>query len=79
MITPAQCRAARALLNLSARQLAEESSISLRSVQGFERGEHALRSVAMAAIERIFGEKGVVFHSDHEWLGVKMKTPNESI
>lgn len=79
MITPAQCRAARAFLNLSARQLAEESSISLRSVQGFERGEHALRSVAMAAIERIFAEKGVVFDSDLEWLGVKVKRSDESI
>lgn len=79
MIDPAQCRAARALLNLSARQLAEESSISLRSVQGFERGEHALRSVAMAAIERIFGKKGVVFNSDPEWVGVKIKRSDEAI
>lgn len=74
MISPAQCRAARALLNLSQRQLAEDSRISLRSVQGFERGEHALRSAAMTAIEGIFSNKGVVFISDPDWTGAKIAT-----
>lgn len=73
MIAPAQCRAARALLDWTQRKLAEESSISLRSVQGFEAGEHALRSAALVMIERIFQEKGIVFVSDPDWIGAKIE------
>lgn len=74
MITPAQCRAARAILGLSQKQLAEESFVSLRSVQGFETGDRPLQRLAMSAIERVFAEKGIVIISDQEWSGVKMAT-----
>lgn len=73
MITPAQCRAARALLNLSQRMLAVESSVSLRSVQGFEAGERSLQSLAMSAIVRVLAERGIVFLSDATSLGVKIE------
>lgn len=72
MITPAQCRAARALLNLSQRQVAEASGISLRSLQGFERSEHGLRGSAMAAVEGIFSRAGVDFITEPDWVGAKL-------
>lgn len=73
MISPAQCRAARGLLNLSQRQLADEAGLGLRSVQGFETGTRSLQSLAMGAVERVFAEKGISFISDPYWLGVKIK------
>lgn len=36
---PAQCRAARGLLDISTRELASESSISRRTIDRFEKGE----------------------------------------
>lgn len=37
-MTPAQCRAARGLLNLSQVDLVERSGVSLRTIADFERG-----------------------------------------
>ncbi|WP_409567196.1 helix-turn-helix domain-containing protein [Methylobacterium sp. E-016] len=71
MITPAQCRAARALLQLSQKQLADESGISLRSVQGFEAGERSLQGLAMSALEGVLAVRGIVMIADSKWIGVK--------
>lgn len=78
MISPAQCRAARALLNLSQKQLADESSVGLRTVQGFEAGERPLQTLAMSAVERVFTKEGIVFISDPTWSGVKIQTPRRA-
>jgi transcriptional regulator with XRE-family HTH domain len=56
MITPAQCRAARAMLNWSRKELAEAAGVAERTIVDFERGartpyERTLRDVA-AALER---------------------------
>lgn len=71
-MTPAQCRAARALLNLSQKELAISSGVSLRSVQGFEAGERELRSMALNTITRILEEKGVVLVTESTKIGVVM-------
>ncbi|MCJ2106018.1 helix-turn-helix transcriptional regulator [Methylobacterium sp. E-041] len=73
MITPAQCRAARALLELSQKQLAEISGVSLRTVQGFEAGERSLQSLAMSALEGVFAGRGIVMIADSKWTGVKVE------
>lgn len=77
MITPGQCRAARALLNLSQQQLADAAGLSLRSVQGFERGDRALQSLAMDAITRLFEKKGIALIVQPDWVGVKLKIENK--
>ncbi|WP_412758545.1 helix-turn-helix domain-containing protein [Methylobacterium radiotolerans] len=79
MITPAQCRAARALLELSQKQLAEEAHVGLRSLQGFEAGERPLQSLAMSAIVRVLREKGIVLIADTRWSGVKIDKFHQSI
>lgn len=70
MITPEQCRAARALVQLSQKQLAEESCVSLRSIQGFEANERTLQSLAVSSIERVFIARGVSLVEDSDRVGV---------
>ena len=74
MITPAQCRAARALLEMSQKSLADESRVSLRSIQGFEAGERPLQSLALAAIVRVVELRGVALLNEPGWTGLKLKT-----
>ncbi|MBP33033.1 helix-turn-helix transcriptional regulator [Methylobacterium sp.] len=78
MIAPGQCRAARALLNLSQKQLADAAGVSLRTVQGFERGDRTLHRLAMNAIERVLNDKGIVLITQTDWIGVKLKTSGNS-
>ena len=73
MITPAQCRAARALIEMSQKELAEESRVSLRSIQGFEAGKRPLQGLALAAIERVLELRGIVLLSGPGWIGLKLK------
>ena len=73
MITPGQCRAARALLNISQKQLADAAGVSLRTVQGFERGDRPLHSLAMDAIERFLKAEGIALITQPDWVGVKLK------
>lgn len=74
MITPAQCRAARAFLEMSQKQLAEEAEVSLRSVQGFEAGNRILQRLALLALERVFDRRGILLISEDGWCGVKIST-----
>ncbi|MBP32431.1 MAG: transcriptional regulator [Cupriavidus sp.] len=77
MITPEQCRAARALLKISQQQLAEWSGVSLRSIQGFEAGERNLQSLALSAVERVLGAQGIVLIEQQDWTGVKLRLPRQ--
>ncbi len=72
MITPVQCRAARALLGVSQSQLAEWAGVGLRSLQGFERGERQIQSLAIEAVERILQREGIVLITEPGWTGVKL-------
>jgi transcriptional regulator with XRE-family HTH domain len=60
-LRPAQCRAARALLNITRQSLAAASGVSLRTIASFEQGEHKLMPANRAALERAFAEAGVEF------------------
>jgi len=60
MITPAQCRAARALVDWSQRELATAAHIGLVTVRQFEAGREA-RYVTIDAIRRALEEAGVLF------------------
>lgn len=61
MITPAQCRAGRALIEWSREQLADISRVALRTIVDFERGARSPREVTLLAIERALAEAGVLF------------------
>ena len=85
MITAAQLRAARALLGIDQRQLAEASGLSLPTIQRMEASEGVVRgnvdslvklvdALDKAGIELI-GEGAV---SDGGGRGVRLKTPAPS-
>jgi transcriptional regulator with XRE-family HTH domain len=60
MITPAQCRAGRALVDWSQRKLASAAHIGLVTVRQFEAGREA-RYVTIDAIRRALEAAGVIF------------------
>ncbi|MDF2371978.1 MAG: helix-turn-helix transcriptional regulator [Rhizobiaceae bacterium] len=74
MITPGQCRAARALLDWSRNQLATSSKIALRTVVDFERGARTPRVLTLDAIRRTLESEGVIFINENgEGPGVRLK------
>lgn len=63
MITPAQIRAARALVGWKQVELAAASGVSEISIKNIERGATDPRSSTLDAIEKAFAAAGVVFLS----------------
>lgn len=61
MITPAQIRAARALIGWKQTELAEASGVSEISIKNIERGSTDPRSSTLAALQAAFDKAGVVF------------------
>ena len=66
MVSSQQIRAARALLGISAAELAERSAVSHRTLQRFEAqdGIPESRSGNLEAIERVLTEVGILFIGD---------------
>ena len=66
MITPAQMRAARALLGLDQKELAELSGVSLPTIQRMEASEGNVRGVVDTLVKVIeaFDKAGVVLIGD---------------
>lgn len=61
VITPAQIRAARALLGWQQKELAERCGLSEVAIKNIERGRSDPRSSSLAAIIKAFDEAGLVF------------------
>jgi len=61
MITPAQIRAARALIGWKQSDLASASGVSEISIKNIERGATDARTSTMGAIQSAFTKAGVVF------------------
>lgn len=61
MITPAQIRAARALIGWKQTELSEASGVSEISIKNIERGATDARGSTLAAIQDAFSKAGVVF------------------
>jgi GAF domain-containing protein len=67
--TGAQIRAARGLLNWSARELADAANISPTSIKRIEvMGETSVRRDSLDAVQKAFGERGVKF-TRARWFG----------
>ena len=74
MITQAQCRAARALLDWSREQLAETSKVGLRTIVDFERSARDPREVTKDALRRALESAGVEFIEENGGgPGVRLK------
>lgn len=66
MITPPQCRAARAWLDITQDELAQRAGIGVSTVRDFERGDRKPMRQNLAALERAFAEMGVTLLQDGE-------------
>jgi len=71
-MTPAQCRAARGLVNLTARALADEANVSQNTVLHYEIGRRTPNPNNYQAIKNVLESYGVVFTNGDE-PGVKLK------
>ncbi len=58
-LSPAQCRAARALLDWTQDELAARADVSRGTIRGFESGQHALQRSTAAAVCRALEAGGV--------------------
>ncbi|AWC22219.1 helix-turn-helix protein [Aminobacter sp. MSH1] len=80
MITPEQCRAARALVDLSREELANLSGTAHRTIVDFERAARQPRAATLDALRRALEQAGVIFLADGEQIaggaGVRMTVGN---
>jgi len=75
-ISPAQCVAARGLLNLSQVKLARLANLSQNRIREFEKGRRNLAIDELEAIRRTLEAKGVIF----DWQkGVRLTKPDRVI
>jgi transcriptional regulator with XRE-family HTH domain len=74
MITPAQCRAARALLDWSQQQLAIAARVGVVTVRQFEGGAAQPRRATLDVVQRALEAAGVVFiAANGGGAGVRMR------
>jgi transcriptional regulator with XRE-family HTH domain len=71
MMTPDTCRAARGLLDLTQRDLADAARVGLSTVKGFEAGLSTPMTNNLTAIQHALEARGAQFLID----GVKFKSP----
>lgn len=75
MLTPAQCRAARALLNWTQADIADRASISAVSIRAFEKGGE-MRDSNRKLLRLTFEAAGVQFIAENGGgAGVRMAKP----
>jgi transcriptional regulator with XRE-family HTH domain len=65
MMTPAQCRAARGLLDWSQQQLAEAARVGVVTVRQFEGGKAAPRNATLDVLRRALEAAGVEFIAEN--------------
>ncbi len=74
MITPAQCRAARALLNWSQQQLADASKAGVVTIRNFEGGKSSPINSTLEVLRRALESAGVIFVEENgEGPGVRLR------
>ena len=79
MLTPAQIRAARAMLRWSAEHLAEAASLGIATIRRAElaQGETSMTAANNAAVRRALEEAGLDFIDENGGgAGVRQRTPS---
>ncbi len=76
-MTPEQCRAARAWLNLSQDALAGEAKVSNSTVRDFEAGRRQPIATTLAAMKAVLERQGIAF-VDGDALGISYKAATAS-
>ena len=72
MITAAQCRAARGLLQWRQKDLAEKSGLSALAIRNFETGKTSPHHATLTLLRQTFEAHGVAF-LDENGGGLKLK------
>jgi transcriptional regulator with XRE-family HTH domain len=73
-MTPAQCRAARALLDWTQPELASKAEIGLSTVVDLERVRRIVSNEAIARLQRTLESAGVIFTPENgDGPGVKLR------
>lgn len=73
-LTPAQCRAARGLIDWTQEDLAEAAGVSRSTVRDFEKGRHDLNRVSAAQIRGALEAAGVILiQADALGPGVRLR------
>lgn len=73
-LTPAQCRAARGLVDWTQEELAERAGVSRSTVRDFEKGRHDLHRASETQIVAALREGGVMLiPSDELGPGVRLR------
>jgi transcriptional regulator with XRE-family HTH domain len=75
-MTPSQCRAARALIDLTQPKLSEAAGLGLSTVVDFERSRRTVSEDAAAAIRAALEAAGVEF-TNGDQPGVRLKKQRE--
>jgi hypothetical protein len=79
MLSPAQSRAARGLLDWSRRQLARVADVDISAIQEFETQEGQLPAALGNALQQAFENAGIVFiPEDGGGAGVRFQKPLET-
>ena len=78
-ITPAQCKAARALIDMDQAGLAKRASVSRNTIVDFEKGKRTPGANDLAAIRSALEAAGVLFvDEDSDGPGVRTRKPQAS-
>jgi transcriptional regulator with XRE-family HTH domain len=80
LLTPSQCRAARALIDWSQQQLADASHVGSATIRNFESDRSSPQHSTLAALQRALEDAGVEFTNGGQ-PGVRTRKipPQESI
>lgn len=74
LITPAQCRAARALLDMTQPTLASEAKLGLSTIVDFEKTRRPVSAAAVQAVKKALEYAGVAFvPGNGEGPGVRLR------
>ena len=72
IITPKQCKSARAYLSWSQQDLADKVRVVQKTITDFERGVTTPQRRIAEDIQTIFQEAGIKFENDDEGQGTKL-------
>ncbi len=74
MLTPSQCRAARALLDWSQQALADAAKVGNATIRNFESGKTTPQNATLEMLRQTLAANGVIFIAENgEGPGVRLR------